>query len=78
VQFALNRPIETAEPTVVVDKGLPAGRHRFQLVVVNRAGQASQPVVVDVVVDPRGPLIPGRLPIPGPIVLGPIRPPFPP
>jgi hypothetical protein len=78
VKFSLNKPIETAEPTVVVDRGLPAGLHRFQLVVVNRAGQSSAAVTVDVVLEPQRTATPGGIPTPGPIVVGPLRPPFPP
>ena len=77
MKFSLNKPIETVEPTVVVDRGLPAGVHRFQLVVVNRAGKSSAPVDVDVVVDPQRTATPGDI-LPGPIVVGPLRPPFPP
>jgi hypothetical protein len=43
VQFRLNQTIETTEPTITVDAGLPAGRHRFQLVVIDDAGNRSQP-----------------------------------
>jgi len=78
VRFSLNKPIETVEPTVVVDRGLPAGVHRFQLIVVNRAGKSSAPVEVDVVVDPLRTATPGDIPLPGPVVIGPLRPPFPP
>jgi hypothetical protein len=43
-RFVLNQTIETAEPTIVVDAGLPPGRHRFQLVVIDDAGHRSRPV----------------------------------
>ena len=42
-------PVETTIPRLVVDAGLAIGRHRFQLVVVNRRGQRSQPA--DVVIE---------------------------
>ncbi len=74
MKFTLNRPIDTVEPTVVVDGGLPAGSHRFQLVVVNRGGQSSQPVAVDIVILPRGPVIPDPIrldPIIRPTIVGP-------
>src|SRR5262245_55051882 len=43
-RFVLNQMIETAEPTIAVDPGLPLGRHRFQLVVIDAAGRRSRPV----------------------------------
>jgi hypothetical protein len=43
-RFVLNQTIETAEPTIAVDPGLPPGRHRFELVVIDDAGKRSQPV----------------------------------
>ena len=45
VQFALNQTIETAEPAITVDAGLPVGQHRFQLVVTDTAGIRSKPAV---------------------------------
>jgi hypothetical protein len=41
-------PIETREPTIVVDEGLPAGAHRFQLQVFDDSGIASRPDVATV------------------------------
>ena len=52
-KFVRGKPVETDAPTVVVDAGLPPGRHRFQLVVVDDAGNRSAPAAVDVVVGPR-------------------------
>ena len=43
-RFALNQTIETGAPTIAVDPGLPLGRHRFQLVVIDDAGRRSRPV----------------------------------
>ncbi|MEX0268921.1 hypothetical protein AB3R30_07255 [Leptolyngbyaceae cyanobacterium UHCC 1019] len=52
--FSLNTPIETIEPKieVTVDPAQPlaAGVYRFQLVVVDDSGNASDPQVVEVVV----------------------------
>lgn len=67
MQFSPNVPFESGEPTVVVDAGLPAGNHRFQLVVVGRSGRRSRPIEVIVSVIRRIP-IPVPTPIPGPIV----------
>jgi hypothetical protein len=50
VKFELNTPFESRQATVVVDAGLPAGDHRFQLVVVNAAGVRSAPVEVTVTI----------------------------
>jgi hypothetical protein len=52
VKFELNKPFESDQPTVEVDTGLPAGRHQFQLVVINDRGQRSQPTVATVIVEP--------------------------
>ena len=45
-------PVESPDPTVVVEatSGLRPGRHRFQLVVEDDAGNASEPAVVEVIV----------------------------
>jgi hypothetical protein len=51
VKFQAGVPFESENPRVVVDAGLPAGTHRFQLVVFNARGQRSAPVSVDVVVE---------------------------
>ena len=53
MRFVLNRPVTTSEPTVVVDRGLAAGRHRFWLEVVDESGNRSKPAEVDVIVSPR-------------------------
>lgn len=42
-RFVVGRPLTTREPAIVVDAGLAAGVHRFQLVVVNAAGAKSAP-----------------------------------
>ena len=42
-KFVPGRPQTTRESTIAVDAGLPAGVHRFQLVVVNAAGLKSAP-----------------------------------
>ena len=47
-RFVANQPIRTAEPTVVVDAGLPLGEHRFQLVVTDSAGNDRRPAIVTV------------------------------
>jgi hypothetical protein len=51
-RFALKQTIETAEPTIAVDPGLPPGRHRFELVVIDDAGKRSQPVEAIVEIQP--------------------------
>ena len=58
-KFVVGQPIVTAVPSIVVDAGLPVGRHRFQLEVLTDTGQRSAPdvAVVEVqqstlVVDP--------------------------
>ena len=58
VQFAPNQTIETAEPTITVDAGLPLGQHRFQLVVVDAAGNRSRPAVVVVDIQRAVPIAP--------------------
>ena len=53
-KFQSNRPISQADPTIAVDvtpaDSLPLGANRFQLVVVDSAGNESAPTVLDVVV----------------------------
>ncbi len=58
VQFALNQTIETAEPTITVDPGLPLGQHRFQLVVIDAAGNRSQPAIAVVDIQRAVPIAP--------------------
>lgn len=41
--FELGKPVVTAEPSVVVDAGLPVGQHRFRLEVLTDTGQRSPP-----------------------------------
>lgn len=65
-RFAPNQPIATQEPTIAVDAGLPVGRHRFRLVVLDSAGRQSTPH--DAIVDVQREEQPG-----GPIVLDPRR-----
>ena len=50
MKFTPNEPIETEEPTIAVDPGLPVGLHRFQLVVVNDRGQKSEPAEIAVTI----------------------------
>ncbi|WP_088889356.1 hypothetical protein [Leptolyngbya ohadii] len=46
--------LTTEEPRIEVDAGLPPGRYRIQLVVVNDRGQESLPDVQTVVISNRG------------------------
>lgn len=48
--FTIGRPVTTREPTITVDAGLPVGSHRFQLEVVDTAGNRSRPDVAVVAV----------------------------
>ena len=80
-RFVVGEPQITREPTIVVDAGLPVGRHRFRLEVVDSAGLRSKPddALVDVqriIIDP-GPIIPSGpiVPTPGPVI-GPITSPI--
>ena len=92
-RFVVGTPQITREPTITVDAGLPVGRHRFRLEVVDATGLRSAPdqAIVEVqrtIVDPGsinptpGPVIPTPGPIitTGPIIPTPgpiIRPPVP-
>lgn len=65
-RFAINQPITTREPSVTVDAGLTVGRHRFQLEVIDSAGNRSRPdiAVVEVrrlVLEPVTPIAPTGL-----------------
>jgi hypothetical protein len=42
-KFVVGRPLTTREPAIVVDPGLPAGAHRFELVVIGASGRKSTP-----------------------------------
>jgi hypothetical protein len=83
-RFDINAPIATREPNVTVDAGLPIGRHRFRLEVIDAVGSRSTPndAIVEVqriVIDP-GPAGPSRIDPTGPIIrpvapVGPTGPP---
>lgn len=78
VAFAIGKPITTDVPGIEVD-GLPAGSHRFQLVVEDNSGVRSQPDQIVVlargrVLPPVDPPIIVRPPVGGPVV-DPVRPP---
>ena len=56
-RFVVGTPQITREPTITVDAGLPVGRHRFRLEVVDASGLRSAPdqAVVEVqriIIDP--------------------------
>jgi len=54
--FELHKPIQTTEPVVMVDAGLPPGAHRFRLVAVDESGRQSEPrEMIVTVLDPRPP-----------------------
>lgn len=67
-RFAVGQAIRSVEPTIVVDAGLPAGAHRFQLEVIDSSGQRSAPAVAVVTIQRLTPLRP-------PVVVPPLRPP---
>jgi hypothetical protein len=50
--FKAGQTIATQAPTIVVDPGLPPGRHRFQLEVFDAAGNRSKPATTVVEVQP--------------------------
>ena len=72
-RFVAGTPQITREPTITVDAGLPVGRHRFRLEVIDSSGLRSAPdqAIVDVqrITGP-GPIIPTPGPViqPGPII----------
>ena len=53
-KFEPKEPIETREPTIVVD-GLPEGTHRFQLEVLNEHRKLSPPAFIDIRVTKEAP-----------------------
>jgi hypothetical protein len=76
-RFVIGRPIATETPSITVDAGLPMGAHRFQLEVIDAAGNRSAPDVATVTVrdpaiptDPTGPTIPGPAGPTGPTIPG--------
>ena len=77
VSFVAGKPVTTDTPGVLVDAGLPIGRHRFQLVVLDSGGLRSKPdeIVVQVqrlVLPPVGPVIGPVGPVVGPVVGPPV------
>jgi len=66
--FVRGRPVETAQPMVLVDAGLAVGTHRFQLVVVSNDGRRSAPQLVDVVITQRPVTRPPVTPVVTPVV----------
>ena len=53
-EFRVGQPVVTDNPevevTIAPNAPLPAGRHRFQLVVTDDSGNSSDPSVTDVIV----------------------------
>jgi hypothetical protein len=86
--FAIGTPVITREVTITVDAGLPIGRHRFRLEVIDAADRrsAADEEIVEVqgrvigptgpVIDPAGPVIDPTGPVIGPAgpVIGPVGP----
>lgn len=68
-RFEVGTSIESREPRMTVDGGLPVGRHRFRLQVIDSAGNRSRADVVEVVIQ-RTILRPPE----DPVVRPPIRP----
>jgi hypothetical protein len=74
-KFSVGTAVTTTTPTIAVDAGLPVGTHRFQLEVIDSAGNRSVPAVavvtVQQVVIPVPPVtpVPGpAIPLPGPVI----------
>lgn len=68
--FSIGKTITTTTPTIVVDAGLPAGAHSFQLEVIDSAGNRSRPDVAVVTVERQVITVPPVLDT-RPIVTGP-------
>ena len=81
-RFVVGTPQITREPTITVDAGLPVGRHRFRLEVVDATGLRSAPdeaivqvqrIIIDPGRIPTGPVIPTPGTVIGPVIsTGPI------
>lgn len=62
-RFVRARPVQTRRSSVVVDGGLRPGRYRFQLEVMDSAGNLSKPAILTVSVQaPRLPTATRRAP----------------
>ena len=59
-RFEIGTAIVTTNPIIVVDSGLPAGAHLFELIVEDEAGNQSQPDQAIVTVRSRLPPVEGR------------------
>ena len=55
--FRDQQKFETREPFIKVDPGLPVGRYRFQLTVVDNDGNRSKAALLNVEIV-RGPILP--------------------
>jgi len=53
--LVIGRPLAQAEPTLTVENALRPGRHRFRLVVTDKAGNDSAPDEIVVLVRPAPP-----------------------
>lgn len=73
--FKIGQTLATTEPAIVVDGGLPLGRHLFRLVVVDDSRRESLPqdAIVEVrrllVTDPLDRPLPTQPPLDGPILI---------
>jgi hypothetical protein len=63
-KFNVGSAVITEVPEVLVDAGIPAGRHRFRLVVIDSAGNTSRPDEIVLAINPLGlpiPLVSGKV-----------------
>lgn len=65
------KPVTASQPMLLVENQLAAGRHRFQLVVIDDGGLESDPAELVVTVQPRRPFRP-REPITRPDIFEPV------
>ena len=57
--FRRTKTVTTKNPLVKVEAGLPAGKHRFQLIVTDNQGNQSRPAELVVEIrEPRSPVLP--------------------
>ncbi len=61
VKLEPRKPIETKTAKIEVDPGIPPGRYRLTLVVIDESGNESRPAVRTIEIIPQSPRIPSRV-----------------
>jgi hypothetical protein len=52
IRVELNKPFSSTAPSILVRGLVIAGEYQFQLIVIDKDGNSSQPAIVSVIIEP--------------------------